>query len=84
MQTINELLNRINWDLEFGEGELELALLDRVEQGMVCLPIREISFVRGELFFFYYFDDENVEHSVLFHRFNALYQNGECICHREH
>ena len=84
MQTINELLNRINWDPEFGEGEFELAFLDRVEQGMVRLPIREISFVRGEHFFFYYFDDENVEHSVPFHRIKAVYKNGECIWHREH
>jgi uncharacterized protein (UPF0248 family) len=84
MQTINELLNRIHWDPEFGKGEFELAFLDRVEQQMVRLPFIRISFVEGEHFFFYYFDDENVEHSVPFHRIKAVYKNGECIWSREH
>jgi uncharacterized protein (UPF0248 family) len=84
MQTINELLNRIQWDSEFGKGEFELAFLDRVEQEMVRLPFKRISFVAGEHFFFYYFDDEDVEHSVPFHRIKAVYKNGECIWSREH
>lgn len=84
MQTINELLNRIHWDPEFGEGEFELAFLDRVEHELVRLPFKSISFVAGEHFFFYYFDDDSVEHSVPFHRIKAVYKNGECIWHREH
>ncbi|WP_126456785.1 DUF504 domain-containing protein [Sulfuriflexus mobilis] len=83
MQTINELLNRIHWDPEFGEGEFEVAFLDRVEQEMIRLPFRKISFVPGEHFFFYYFDDDAVEHSVPFHRIKAVYKNDECIWHRE-
>jgi uncharacterized protein (UPF0248 family) len=84
MQTINELLNRIHWDPEFGKGEFELAFLDRARQEMIRLPLRKISFVRGEHFFFYYFDDENVEHSVPFHRIKDVYKNGECIWHRDY
>lgn len=84
MQTINELLNRIHWDPEFGEGEFEIAFLDRVEQEMIRLPFRKVSFIPGEHFFFYYLDEDAVEHSVPLHRIKAVYKNGQCIWQREH
>lgn len=84
MQTIKELLDRIHWDPEFGRGEFEIVFLNRVADELARLPLREVVFVPGEHFFFYYMDDENVEHSVPFHRIKAVYKNGECIWQREH
>lgn len=84
MQPIHELLNRIKWDPEFGQGEFELGIYDRVEGKVIRLPFRAIEFVPGEHSCFYYFDEEGKEHSVPLHRIKAVYKNGELIWHREH
>lgn len=84
MQPVHELLNRIHWDAEFGKGEFELGFLDHMEQQLIRLPFREISFFPGDHYFFHYLDAEGEEHSVPFHRIKAVYKNGELIWHREH
>lgn len=82
MQPIHELLNRIHWDPEFGTGEFELAFFDRQESALVCKSFREIVMPAGEHYFFYYLDEDGMEHSVPFHRIRSVYKNGERIWHR--
>jgi uncharacterized protein (UPF0248 family) len=84
MQPIHELLNRIHWDPEFGQGEFELGIYDRVEDKVIRLPLHEIVRVPEEHNLFYYMDEECAEHSVPLHRIKAVYKNGEFIWHREH
>ena len=82
MQPIHELLNRIHWDPEYGQGEFELEFHDRFEKNPVRIAFREVSFVSGEHFFFYYLDEDGEEHSVPYHRIRSSYKNGERIWHR--
>ena len=84
MQPIHELLNRVHWDPEFGQGMFELAFLDRVEHRLVRLPFEKIVFVKGDHYFFYFLDEDGIEHSVPFHRIKSVYKNGKLIWHREH
>ena len=84
MQPIQELLNRIHWDKDFGTGDFELSFLDHVENRLVKLPFHEISFISGDHYFFHYIDEEGVDHSVPFHRIKAVYKNGARIWFREH
>lgn len=83
MQPIQKLLNRIHWDPEFGQGKFELAFLDRIEHKLIRLPFGKIVFVEGDHYFFYFLDEEGIEHSVPFHRIKSVYKNGELIWHRE-
>ena len=82
MQPIHELLNRIHWDTDFGQGEFELDFVDRFASGLVHLRFGEIVFVPGDHMFFHYLDDEGNEHSVPYHRIRSVYKNGERIWHR--
>lgn len=84
MQPIHELLNRIQWDPEFGEGYFELGILDKVENKIIRLPLNQVVLVSGDHFFFHYMDAEGIEHDVPFHRIKSVYKNGELIWHREH
>lgn len=83
MQPIHELLNRIRWDPEFGQGAFELVFLDRVEHKLIRLPFRKITFMEGDHYFFYFLDKDDVEHSVPFHRIKSVYKDGKLIWHRE-
>ena len=44
MITIQELLNRINWDKEFAKGEFVIGYYDRVEKRVLKVPLRDIYF----------------------------------------
>ena len=82
MQPVQELLNRIHWDPEFAKGEFELEFVDRFRSNLIRLPMRQVSFVPGEHFFFYYLDEAGEEHSVPYHRIRSIFKNGERIWHR--
>lgn len=84
MQPIHELINRIRWDPEFGQGRFELAFLDHTARDLVKLPFDMLSIAPGDHYFFHYVDDEGVAHSVPFHRIKSVYKNGELIWHRAH
>lgn len=84
MQPVHELLNRIHWDPEFGKGEFEIGFLDKLEERIIRLPMREIVFEPGEHYFFRYLDEEGIMHNVPLHRIKQVYKNGELIWHREH
>ena len=84
MQPIQELMARIQWDPEFGQGRFELGFLDHVSSTIVRMPLDRITFARGDHYFFHYLDEEGSEHSVPLHRIKDVYKNGERIWHREH
>jgi len=82
MQPVHELINRIRWDPEFGKGDFELGFLDRFENEIVRVSLREVVFAPGDHFFFHYTDVRGVSHSVPVHRIRDVYRNGERIWHR--
>ena len=82
MQPIHELLNRIHWDSDFGEGDFELGFLDRFEDQIVRLPFSKIAFAPGDHYFFHYMDEDGVQHNVPYHRIKAVYKNGKLIWRR--
>ena len=75
MQTINELLNRIRWDREFGKAAFELGYWDRVEKRVVRIgygavtPDREGGLLR-------LVNEEGVACSVPFHRVRCVWRDG--------
>ena len=84
MMPIHELLNRIRWDREFGQGEFEVCYLDRVAGEITRVPLRELGFEPNDHFAFDLTDDEGELHSIPLHRIKQVYRNGELIWHREH
>ncbi len=83
MQTIEELLNRIRWDPQFGRGEFEIAYWDRVEKRAIRVPLERLETVAGDHFAFEVIDRLGVVHSVPFHRVVDVFRDGERIWHRE-
>lgn len=84
MTPIQELLSRIRWDKAFGDARFEIGYLDRLEQRIVRVPLREIAFAREDHFAFEFLDAEGGTHSVPLHRIKEVYRDGELIWHREH
>jgi uncharacterized protein (UPF0248 family) len=82
MEPIRELLSRIRWDDEFGRGDFEIGIYDRVEDAVHFHPIDQI-----------HIEKEN--HSCLkvcvagmiltipFHRIREVRKDGESIWRRE-
>lgn len=84
MIPIHELLNRIHWDKEFGQGDFVVGYYDRVEDRIVRVPLREIFFEPDDHFSFDLLDHDGVLHSIPLHRIKEVYKDKELIWHREH
>lgn len=84
MTPIHELLNRIHWDKEFGQGDFVIGYYDRVADRIVRVSLREIFFEPGDHFSFDLLDHDGVLHSIPLHRIKEVYKDKELIWHREH
>ncbi|MCL4470351.1 MAG: DUF504 domain-containing protein [Sulfuricella sp.] len=84
MQTIQELLDRIRWDKEFGTGDFTIGYYDRVLDRIISVPLREVQVDSTDHFFLQVVDDEGEVHSVPYHRVKEVHKNGKLIWHREH
>lgn len=82
MIPIQDLLNRIRWDRNFS-GEFMLGYYDRVDDRIVRVTLREISFPPGDHFAFEWVDESGVTHSVPYHRIREVFRNGELIWERK-
>jgi uncharacterized protein (UPF0248 family) len=82
MVPIDELLNRIRWDPEFGRGEFQLGYFDRVEDRIIVLPLREIEFPQDQPHVFQFVDEAGEIHRIPFHRVREVYKNGQRIWQR--
>jgi len=83
MQPINELLNRIHWDPEFGRGHFEIGYYDRLGKKIIRVPFNEVTQLEGNKFFFHVFDEDGISHSVPLHRVREVYKDGELIWKRD-
>lgn len=84
MIPLHELLNRIQWDPEFGRGDFMLAYLDRLRHGLVYVQLSKVRRDPESHFCFEVIDGEGVVHSVPYHRVKEVWKDGEPIWRREH
>lgn len=84
MMPIQQLLQRIRWDSEFGAGEFVIGYYDRLKQDIVLIPLKAISLRSDDHYDFQFLDDNGEQHSVPLHRIKEVYRSGELIWHREH
>jgi uncharacterized protein (UPF0248 family) len=84
MIPIHEVLSRIRWDRQFGEGDFVIGYYDRVEDAVIRVPMRELFFPPDNHFAFDLIDQDGVLHRVPLHRIREVYRNDKLIWHRAH
>jgi len=84
MIPIHELLSRIMWDREFGQGDFRIGYYDRLEDRIIRVPLAEIFFEADNHFSFDLIDREGVLHRIPLHRIKEVIKDGERIWHRTH
>jgi len=82
MIPLQELLNRIRWDPEFGHGEFRIGYADHVRGGQVYVPLGELRQEPGCHFCFDVTDEEGIVHSVPYHRVKEVWKDGALIWRR--
>jgi uncharacterized protein (UPF0248 family) len=82
MIPIQELLNRIRWDKEFGKGTFEIGYYDHIEQEIIRVPFKEMHFEKGNHFSFQLENNESEMVTIPFHRVRKVYKDGDLIWHR--
>ena len=80
MQPIQELLDRIRWDADFGNAEFQLGYYDRVEDRIIMVELSQIEAVEDGLRFL---DAEERTITVPFHRVRQVVRNGQLIWNRD-
>lgn len=82
MQPIQELLNRIRWDQEFGAGYFELSYEDHVMQGDIRIPLQHVDVEAGNHFAFQITSADGSVSTIPLHRIRAVYKDGELLWQR--
>ena len=82
MLPIQDLLNRIRWDREFGGSFFEIGYLDHVQRSIVRVPFRNVRFEQESRFAFEFEDGEGETRSIPFHRIREVYRDGILIWKR--
>lgn len=82
MIPIHQLLSRIRWDPEFGKADFKLGYYDRIEDEIIVVPMKEISFEPGNHFSFEFADNSGESHTVPFHRIRQVFKDGALIWQR--
>jgi uncharacterized protein (UPF0248 family) len=83
MIPIHELLNRIKWDDEFGRAEFIIGYYDRIQNEIVKVPLKEMSFEKEDHFDFELIDDIGETHTIPLHRIREIYRDSKLIWHRK-
>lgn len=73
MIPIHELLNRIRWEPQFGQGRFAIGYFDRVTGRVIVVPFDEIRCEPGDHFAFQCMDADSATHNVPLHRARAVY-----------
>ena len=81
METIRQLLNRIQWDEVFGRGVFEVGIYDRVADTVNFQPMQNLQMEKGNHFSFTVCMDGELV-MIPFHRIRKVRKNGECIWSR--
>jgi uncharacterized protein (UPF0248 family) len=80
---IQQLLNKIRWDKEFGTAHFEIGYLDHTPKKIIRTPFTKIHFEEGNQFSSQ-LEDETGEMLVIpFHRIRQVFRDGVLIWNRE-
>jgi uncharacterized protein (UPF0248 family) len=82
MTPIHELLSRIRWDKEFGQGQFELGYFDRHEGVVHRVALQAVAFPEDERHTFEVVDELRQVRRIPFHRVREVVKNGQVIWHR--
>lgn len=82
MMPIQELLNRIRWDEEFGKGDFALGYYDRVKDRIIIESFREVEFPKDLRFSFQVVDEQGWVLTIPYHRIREVYKDGQLIWQR--
>lgn len=83
MIPIQELLARILWDKDFGEGSFAIGYYDRVEDRIIRVSFSDIIIEKGNHFSFTIVDVEGVVQTIPLHRIREVYKNNQLIWQRD-
>ena len=81
METIHQLLSRIRWDEEFGKGDFEIGIYDRIEDRVDFQPLEALRMEQGNHFSFSIIINGEVL-SIPYHRIREVRKNRETIWKR--
>ena len=82
MIPIQDLLNRIIWDKDFGQGNFEVGYYDRVDEKIIKVPFQQIEFIEGDHFSFQLIGPFDEIISVPFHRVRKVFKDDQLIWER--
>ena len=82
MTPIQDLLNRILWDLDFGNADFVIGYYDRVFKRMVRVSFERIRIERGQHFSFDLIGRDGEARMVPFHRVREVVRNKDLIWRR--
>ena len=82
MTPIHQLLSRIRWDKEFGQGSFEIGFFDRCEGVVHRVALQEVMFPENDRHTFQFVDEAGESRRIPFHRIREVYKNGQLIWQR--
>lgn len=80
MQPLEQLLDRIKWDAEFGNAAFALGYYDRVLRRELLAPLASVSTTGDGSFTFE--DETGTVRTIPLHRVRAVYRDGVTIWRR--
>lgn len=83
MIPIQDLLNRIRWDEQFGKGRFEIGYYDRVYDAIIKVPFTELIFSKEDHFAFQLVNNFDERISIPFHRVRQVWKDGLIIWERK-
>jgi len=82
MKPIHELLSRIRWDKEYGQGRFEIGYYDRMARTIQRVGLRDIVFPPEERRLFELVDESGQFQRIPFHRVREVYRDGQLVWQR--
>lgn len=82
MIPIQQLLQRIQWDPQFGAGKFTVGYFDRRAKRVIRVPFQRMVLESGKHFSFDLEDDNGTMRMVPFHRVRQVWRNGVLIWER--
>jgi uncharacterized protein (UPF0248 family) len=82
MIPVQKLLNRIRWDPEFARGTCALGYYDRVENRVILVPFKDVSFAEDDPRALRLVDAEGRIQRVPLHRVREVYKDAQRIWQR--
>lgn len=83
MILLQELLNRIRWDGDFGRGRFDLGYYDRVEDRIITVPFQQLILTAGDHFAFQLITPAGELIAIPFHRVRQVRKDGVLIWDRK-